>query len=109
MKRNRVALLCMVAVLITLGLVLSSCGGNPLVGNWTHQSGSWIYFFGRSNIEFRSNNNVIGESGTGTWSTSGDTLTVNYGGNRYVFTYAIEDNVLVIADEDFDIGMWTKR
>jgi len=110
MRRNKVALFGMLVVLITLGLVLISCGGsNPLVGNWTHQEGTWIYFFGRSNIEFRSNNNVIGESGTGTWSASDNILTVTYGGSRQQFFYAIESNVLMIIDEDGDTGIWIKR
>ena len=83
---------------------------NPLIGQWEYVSGDWIYFFGESNINFRSNGTVAGEEGSGNWRALGDDIIrVNYDGDTESFYFSIRNNILTITDSDGDSGRWRRR
>jgi hypothetical protein len=94
---------------IILIIVLSG-GRGALVGTWRFQDGQGTYFFWRSNnVEFLSNGEVYAsETGHGSWSVSGNQLTVRSGNSTYIYTYEINGNILSITDSDFDTGRFVR-
>lgn len=107
-------LLGILAVHLVFGMTLYGNEKEALTGRWTYISGEWIWFFGNSwIIEFKSNGTAIsyGEFETGNWSVIDNRqlrVAASYG-EIYYFTFEIIGNILIIIDEDEDVGVWRRR
>ena len=108
MKENKLGLL--VILLAISAILLYAQESDPLVGQWEHVSGDWIWYFGNSGINFSSNGTVIGEEGSGIWTVfGGERLRIDYdGGNTENFTFSVRNNILTIIDSDGDLGRWRR-
>ena len=111
--KRAVFVLIVCVLLLTPMLMTSSCGSNNgLVGRWQLQRGDWIYYFADADrIEFFADGRVIehGYGETGTYTVSGDRLTVNGDwSGRQVFTFSISGNTLTLSDSDRDTAVYTR-
>lgn len=107
---NKAKLGLITALLILGAFFLYAQESDPLVGEWENISGDWIYYFGDTEIMFRSNGTVIGEEGPGTWTVlSGGRLRIDYYWDDVdYFTFSVQNNILTITDSDGDSGRWRK-
>ena len=88
-KRN---LLGILALVLTIGLTIIGCGGNPLEGTWVHSDGYSTITFGRETVT------MDGE--TGSYSTNGNNITINlYGG--MTGTFSIDGDILNITIDGY--------
>jgi len=85
---------------------------SELLGGWEFVDGEGTYFFWRAEmVVFTEEGYVIADDEYGTWTVSGNRLTVkdDFGeGNTYEFTFVIVDDVLSITDSDSDTGRFKR-
>ncbi|MCL2441032.1 MAG: lipocalin family protein [Treponema sp.] len=109
---KKIIFLFVIAGFLSFQVSAQSNTEHQIVGKWEHISGDWIWFFGDSEIiEFRSNGTAISydEFEAGNWSISGQQLTVvDDDGNRFVYRFSINNNILTITDSDDDVGRWER-
>ena len=109
---KKIAFLLVIIGLVSVQAFAQTTTDHQIVGKWEYLSGTWIYFFGDSDvIEFRPNGTAISyeEWEAGNFSISGQQITVvdDYG-DTYVFRFSISRNVLTITDEDGDVCRWER-
>lgn len=102
----------------------SSNNNSPILGTWSYNAykvsywndGNWIYDVEPITLEFSSNGTFIyrydGEiDGGGTWSISGDALTMTYndeewGDETIIYELVLLNNTTLRIKETFDDGEW---
>jgi len=113
MKKIVLILVILFSISISAGNLYAQASSHQIVGRWEYQSGFWLYFFGDSEIiEFRANGTAISydEYLAGTWSISGQQLTIVYDYGRIEeFMFSIRNNLLTITDSDGDVGIWQRE
>lgn len=119
-------------LLLATLFIFSSCSSDddnsnnssPILGTWSYNAykvsdwnnGDWIYDVEPITLEFQSNGTFIdrydGEvDGGGTWSISGDTLTMTYediewGDETVYLEIVLLNNTTLRIKESFDDGDW---